>query len=190
MFGDGVTHILCGDLVVKIFLDRYCFPSVPEEQAMCTPKGFPMKDVGIIDRFHVISLVHRVIVKQQIIKKKSKYQKDIFIDLNELSLSFEFTWLFNFSSFIRSDAAKFKQDLLNIAKTTISSKILTQYKDMFAELAVNAVLRLKGSGNLDAIQIIKKLGGGLQDSYLDEGKNDNFFFFKKKKKRKEKKEKT
>ena len=40
---------------------------------------------------------------------------------------------------------------------------------MFAELAVNAVLRLKGSGNLDAIQIIKKLGGGLQDSYLDEG---------------------
>ena len=42
---------------------------------------------------------------------------------------------------------------------------------MFAELAVNAVLRLKGSGNLDAIQIIKKLGGGLQDSYLDEGKD-------------------
>merc|ERR1712156_672935 len=37
------------------------------------------------------------------------------------------------------------------------------------ELAVNAVLRLKGSGNLDAIQIIKKLGGGLDDSFLDEG---------------------
>jgi len=28
---------------------------------------------------------------------------------------------------------------------------------------------LKGSGNLDAIQIIKKLGGGLDDSFLDEG---------------------
>jgi T-complex protein 1 subunit beta len=28
---------------------------------------------------------------------------------------------------------------------------------------------LKGSGNLDAIQILKKLGGGLNDSYLDEG---------------------
>ena len=69
----------------------------------------------------------------------------------------------------RNDVAKFREDLLNIAKTTISSKILTQYKEMFAELAVNAVLRLKGSGNLDAIQIIKKLGGGLQDSYLDEG---------------------
>merc|ERR1712019_58658 len=37
------------------------------------------------------------------------------------------------------------------------------------ELAVNAVLRLKGSGNLDAIQIIKKIGGGLDDSFLDEG---------------------
>lgn len=68
-----------------------------------------------------------------------------------------------------SDPVKFREDLINIARTTISSKILTQYKDMFAELAVNAVLRLKGSGNLDAIQIIKKLGGGLQDSYLDEG---------------------
>ena len=27
----------------------------------------------------------------------------------------------------------------------------------------------QGSGNLDAIQIIKKLGGNLIDSYLDEG---------------------
>ena len=72
----------------------------------------------------------------------------------------------------RNDESKFKEDLLNIAKTTISSKILTQYKDLFAQLAVNAVMRLKGSGNLDAIQIIKKLGGGLQDSYLDEGKRE------------------
>jgi T-complex protein 1 subunit beta len=38
-------------------------------------------------------------------------------------------------------------------------------------LAVDAVLRLKGSCNLDAIQIIKKLGGSLADSYLDEGKS-------------------
>ena len=40
---------------------------------------------------------------------------------------------------------------------------------MFAEIAVDAVLRLKGSGNLEAIQIIKKTGGSLRDSYLDEG---------------------
>merc|ERR1712183_320411 len=67
------------------------------------------------------------------------------------------------------DEVKFKADLMNIARTTLSSKILVQHKEHFATLAVNAVLRLKGSGNLDAIQIIKKLGGGLDDSFLDEG---------------------
>jgi len=35
-------------------------------------------------------------------------------------------------------------------------------------LAVEAVLRLNG-GSLDAIQVIKKLGGSMEDSYLDEG---------------------
>ena len=64
--------------------------------------------------------------------------------------------------------------MLNIARTTLSSKILTQYKDLFSNLAVDAVFRLKGSGNLDAIQIIKKLGGNLSDSYLDEGIVWNF----------------
>ncbi|BFZ09192.1 hypothetical protein BsWGS_12231 [Bradybaena similaris] len=67
------------------------------------------------------------------------------------------------------DTAKFREDLLNIARTTLSSKILTQHKNKFSNLAVEAVLRLKGSGSLDAIQIIKKLGGNLSDSYLDEG---------------------
>jgi len=64
---------------------------------------------------------------------------------------------------------KFREDLMNIARTTLSSKILVQHREHFTELAVNAVFRLKGSGNLDAIQIIKKLGGGLDDSFLDEG---------------------
>jgi T-complex protein 1 subunit beta len=36
-------------------------------------------------------------------------------------------------------------------------------------LAVEAVLRLKGSTNLEHIQIIKKPGGRLEDSYLDKG---------------------
>jgi chaperonin GroEL (HSP60 family) len=35
-------------------------------------------------------------------------------------------------------------------------------KEHFAELAVDAVLRLKGSMNLDAIQIIKKAGGTIK----------------------------
>lgn len=68
-----------------------------------------------------------------------------------------------------SDPDKFREDLLKIAKTTLSSKILNQHKEFFANLAVDAVLRLKGSGNLDAVQIIKKQGGTLKDSFLDEG---------------------
>jgi len=64
---------------------------------------------------------------------------------------------------------KFQEDLMNIARTTLSSKILSQHKDFFAKLAVDAVSRLKGTGTLDAIQIIKKLGGSLTDSFLDEG---------------------
>merc|ERR1719322_107131 len=63
----------------------------------------------------------------------------------------------------------FEKDLFNVAKTTLSSKLLTQHKDFFAKMAVTAILRLKGSGNLEAIQIIKKLGGTMTDSYLDEG---------------------
>jgi len=69
----------------------------------------------------------------------------------------------------RSDPGRFQQDLLNIAKTTLSSKILTNDKEFFAQMAVDAVLRLKGSTNLESIQFIKKCGGCLRDSFLDEG---------------------
>lgn len=68
-----------------------------------------------------------------------------------------------------NDPEKFREDLMNIARTTLSSKLLTQHKDFFAKMAVEAVLRLKGSGNLEAIQIIKILGGTMTDSKLDEG---------------------
>jgi T-complex protein 1 subunit beta len=63
----------------------------------------------------------------------------------------------------------FKVDLLNIARVTLSSKVLAQARDHFAHIAVDAVLRLKGSTNLDHIQIIKKPGGSLADSWLEEG---------------------
>jgi len=68
-----------------------------------------------------------------------------------------------------SDAVEFRKDLVNIARTTLSSKILTHRKQYFSDMAVDAVLRLKKSGNLEAIQIIKVLGGQLGDSYLDQG---------------------
>ncbi|CAI5758048.1 unnamed protein product [Candida verbasci] len=68
-----------------------------------------------------------------------------------------------------SNPELFKKDLLNISRTTLSSKILSQDKELFSNLAVDAILRLKGSTNLNNIQIIKKVGGKLSDSYLDEG---------------------
>ncbi|KAF4653004.1 T-complex protein 1 subunit beta [Perkinsus chesapeaki] len=67
------------------------------------------------------------------------------------------------------DETKFREDLLAIARTTLSSKLLHYEKDKFAELAVDAVLRLKGRKTLDYIQVIKKPGGSLRDSYLEDG---------------------
>merc|ERR1711892_954264 len=72
--------------------------------------------------------------------------------------------------------ALFRKDLMNIARTTMASKILSQHKDFFSNMAVDAVLRLKGSGSLDAIQIIKIQGGSLDESFLD---NDGFLLNKK-----------
>ena len=68
-----------------------------------------------------------------------------------------------------ADEAAFKQDLKNIAMTTLSSKLLLHDREKFANLAVDAVLRLKGSGNLDYIKLIKKAGGTLSDSFLADG---------------------
>jgi T-complex protein 1 subunit beta len=68
-----------------------------------------------------------------------------------------------------ADQEQFRLDLFNIARTTLSSKVLATDKGYFAKLAVDAVLRLKGSTNLENIQIVKKVGGKLTDSYLDEG---------------------
>jgi len=63
----------------------------------------------------------------------------------------------------------FREDLLKIARTTLSSKLLKHEKDHFATLAVNAVLRLGGKPNIDYIQVIKKAGASLKESFLSEG---------------------
>jgi len=68
-----------------------------------------------------------------------------------------------------SDEVQFRKDLMDIACTTLSSKLLNVEKEHFASLAVDAVLRLKGSGNLGHIRIIKKPGGTLSDSFLEQG---------------------
>lgn len=82
-----------------------------------------------------------------------------------------------------ADPKTFEEDLFKIASTTLSSKLLRLEKDHFAKLAVDALLRMqrdmKEHGgnetdasshiNLSLIQIIKKTGGSLKDSYLEEG---------------------
>ncbi|OLL23722.1 putative T-complex protein 1 subunit beta [Neolecta irregularis DAH-3] len=70
---------------------------------------------------------------------------------------------------VSKNPEEFRKDLECIARTTLSSKVLNQDKEKFSKLAVDAILRLKGNNNLENIQIIKKVGGRLQDSYLDEG---------------------
>ena len=64
-----------------------------------------------------------------------------------------------------SNQEAFRRDLMNIARTTLSSKILTQDKEHFAKLAVESVLRLRGSTDLEAIHILKKPGGTLPVSH-------------------------
>lgn len=64
---------------------------------------------------------------------------------------------------------EFRQELIEIAETTLSSKLVTYDKKHFAAIAVDAVLRLQGSNNLDHIQVIKKAGGSMRDSYLESG---------------------
>eukprot|EP00656_Telonema_subtile_P019588 TRINITY_DN20817_c0_g1_i1.p1 TRINITY_DN20817_c0_g1~~TRINITY_DN20817_c0_g1_i1.p1 ORF type:complete len:538 (+),score=183.66 TRINITY_DN20817_c0_g1_i1:145-1758(+) len=68
-----------------------------------------------------------------------------------------------------TDKDRFRQDLINIAKTTLSSKVVQHDREFFSEMCVDAVLRLEGSTNLDQIQIVKKQGGTLRESYLEQG---------------------
>jgi T-complex protein 1 subunit beta len=60
-------------------------------------------------------------------------------------------------------------DLLDIARTSLNSKVIATQKELFARIALKAVIKLKGSTDLNRISIIKKCGGSLRDSFLDEG---------------------
>lgn len=70
---------------------------------------------------------------------------------------------------LSSNEEALREAMLNIARTTLSSKILSQDKEYFAKMAVDAVLHLRGSTDLERIQIIKKIGGSLRDSFFDDG---------------------
>ncbi|TKA45405.1 putative T-complex protein 1 subunit beta, partial [Friedmanniomyces simplex] len=51
-----------------------------------------------------------------------------------------------------ADKERFRKDLNAIARTTLSSKVLAQDRDYFANLAADAVLRMRGSTDLTHIQ--------------------------------------
>jgi T-complex protein 1 subunit beta len=63
----------------------------------------------------------------------------------------------------------FCNNLLSVAKTTLNSKIIFPFREHFGRIAVKAVLKLKGSTNINQIQIIKKCGGSLRNSFLEDG---------------------
>jgi len=79
----------------------------------------------------------------------------------------------------------FRRDLLAVARTTLSSKVLNTLKEHFSELAVDAVMRIgeadsasttdgsisggRNARNLELISIMKKLGGTLEESSLQPG---------------------
>lgn len=69
----------------------------------------------------------------------------------------------------RDDKVQFRNDLVNIAMTTLSSKLVTHEKEFFANMVVDAVLRFKDGANLEAIKLLKKVGGSLKDSFLCDG---------------------
>lgn len=74
-----------------------------------------------------------------------------------------------------AEDAFLRQNLQKIAETTLSSKLVTYEKKHFAKLCVDAVLRLNHASsiidkrNLNHVHILKKAGGSLRDSYLEEG---------------------
>lgn len=67
-----------------------------------------------------------------------------------------------------ANAEALDRDMLSIAMTTLSSKILHTDKEHFARIAVDAVKRLHG-GSLESVHIAKKPGASLRASYLEEG---------------------
>ena len=78
--------------------------------------------------------------------------------------------MLNFAVFDRSeDVEQFCDNLLNMARTTLCSKIVFPVREHFARLVVEAILKLKGSTDINHIKIIKKFGGSLRDSFLEEG---------------------
>ena len=62
----------------------------------------------------------------------------------------------------------FEKRLMDIARTTLSSKILSQEKEQFARIAVEAVNKI-GTSDIENVVILQKIGGEMRESYLEDG---------------------
>ena len=87
--------------------------------------------------------------------KANEMQREIYFKINEES---------------QRQASQFKVVLLNEQERTqlegIDSCTTVAILDNADNLAVEAAMRLKGTGNLNYIKIIKKAGGSLGDSFI------------------------
>lgn len=67
-----------------------------------------------------------------------------------------------------------REDLLKSARTSLNSKVVSNYSDILAPIAVDAVLKVidpkvATNVNLADIRIVRKLGGLLEDTHLVDG---------------------
>jgi T-complex protein 1 subunit beta len=67
-----------------------------------------------------------------------------------------------------SNLEEFSAKLVSLARTTLSSKVLFSHHEFFSRIVIRAILSLKGATNLRRVKIVKKTGGSLVDSFLDE----------------------
>ena len=69
-----------------------------------------------------------------------------------------------------------KESVVNVAKTSLLSKLISQASDFFSEMIVNAVMAVKRAGNkgeakypIKAINVLKAHGGSAKESVLVDG---------------------
>ncbi|KAL7713034.1 CCT-beta [Entamoeba marina] len=69
---------------------------------------------------------------------------------------------------VSQDAEAYRKRMLDVARTTLSSKILSQEREKFAEIAVSAIEKI-GDADIENVVILQKVGGSLNESYLEDG---------------------
>nr|ANM86103.1 T-complex protein 1 subunit eta [Stygiella incarcerata] len=86
------------------------------------------------------------------------------------ALSFSLSYLETHSiSIADKKKEELRKVLVNCARTTLNSKLISGHKDFFAEMAVDAVMALDEDLNMDLIGVKKVPGGSMQDSFLVDG---------------------